>query len=240
MLIKNKTMKNMKNLSNLISKTEIKTNTETINNNIDEKPIIVVKKIFIQKAKKIWNSIKKERYVYDNDELSKLLFNTIKNSLLEIDITYKNIHLVLTHTKKIYDIEKDKFSESFFYKTFPIKSYGNIENFMKYSDMTEERYKNMVLRLSKNGKKRLNNKIIKLKSSLDNLFRLEKFLNYIETNATNQNVYKIYMPKEKQIAIKREAYKEIIKYIKMDLSAELKKARENYKETKGDFYKKIK
>ncbi len=229
----------MKNLFNFLKKEQPNV-LDTVSESVK-----TISEIKIRKEKPEWNG-KSITYVYDNIELTNLLYNTLKGSIIALSKTIDNKSLgyYIKCNEKVYDPIKDRFS-----KTDRISYIRGIDGLdsnkvdrttisvLNNIKITEERYKSIIDGLSKNGKKRLNIQILKLKSSPGNTYRLFKILNYLEMISSQRFEYIIGNFIEDKIIQKRKAYKEILKYIKMDLVEELKKSKIEFKEAKGDFYK---
>lgn len=231
----------MKNLFNFLSSKETKTekinvNMNTQTNEIKTSSEEVVVKAEAKAPKKEWDGSIKVKYFYKTNELTKFLLETVTQSLQTLS---KTEGYYMTCDKKVYDEKSTKFS------TQRSKAYisdiekGNRISFaLSLMYITEERIQKLIDSLSKNSKKRLNKKITKLAAQLGNPNRLTKLLNYLEFLGSNQFSYEIGNTKETAISEKRKVYKDIVKHIKMNLVEELKKAKAEYREVKGDFYKK--
>ncbi len=171
------------------------------------------------------------KYVYDSGGITELLLDTVKKSIQ----SYQKKHeYSLGATKKEYDANTSKFSESSLYYRLHYFSEKDMATF----GITDERIKTTVSGLSKNAKKKLNRLIYKLSCSVSNSARLVKLLNFVEQVGYRQYKYFVYNQTENMISTKRKEYRELVRYIKMDLPSELKRAREEYKKAKGDYYKK--
>lgn len=226
----------MKNLFNFFSKGEIKNEKtiNTMNESVTEK-LPEIKEVKIKEPRK-WDGIKKTKYVYNVEDLSKLLFKTITESanliLNKRSITFqvieKGYNEVSGFSEKTLTIYGDYFSNG--------QSKYNDQR-LNYYGISLERYQKSLLTMSKKEKKRVNNLIHKLSLQPTNNYRFLKLLNRIENRSTNKFEYSLTNRVELEIAKKRKIYQDIIKHIKMDLPTELKKAKAEYIKTKGDFYK---
>ncbi|MFM2393570.1 MAG: hypothetical protein RLZZ546_1552 [Bacteroidota bacterium] len=230
----------MKNLFNFLSSKETKTEKTNVSMNTQTNEIKTFSEEVVVKAeakapKKEWVGSIKVKYFYKTDELTKFFLDTVTQSLKSLS---KTEGYYMTCDKKEFNEKSGKFYTIKNTNVIVDKGSYGISYTLKLMYLTEERIQKLIDSLSKNSKKRLNKKIAKLAAQLDNPNRLTKLLNYLEFLSTNQFSYEIGNTKENAISEKRKVYKDIVKHIKMNLVEELKKAKAEYREVKGDFYKK--
>ncbi len=171
------------------------------------------------------------KFIYGAEELAN---ETINVSLLAFNKILKRKGFYFKRTEFLYDEIKG------FSRKDSQRSYHQMsENYLTTFGISKERYKNLFTLLSKKDKKRINRLLSKLSEKPNVEYRLIKLLNFIESKTGKRNYYSFGNWIEDNIATKRKVYKELVKYIKMDLPEELKKAKIAYKEAKGDYYKEI-
>lgn len=217
----------MKNIFNFLSKKESTTETNMIEEitTISNTPIIKAKR-----ERKIWDGTSRVKHIYNNEELAKLLLDTLLESLKS-----QNKNNYIHYVSREYDIKTERHSS--YQGVMYINSHSIKHYICDKFNINEKNYINIINTLSKNRKKRLNKHITRLKADLQNANKLSRLLNFIELLGKNKFTISFSNRIENEISEKRKAYKDIIKYIKMDLPEELRKAREEYKEVKGDYFK---
>ena len=178
------------------------------------------------KTMKYMKSTYNKKYVYDSNELATYLFETLKKSLT---LFLNKKMRVLNEIHYLYDDIKGFSSRT--------NIIWNID-YLEYSKViTIDNYNIIIQKISKSNKKRINRLLFKLNININNYNLAIKILNFIESISGKKNKFILDNHKEELIIQKRERYKELIKFIKMDLVSELNKAREEYKKEKGDYYK---
>jgi hypothetical protein len=182
----------------------------------------------INKKMETLTSTKGPKYEYNTELLAKDALTTIRTSLNKL--ANKSSFYYAQIIKNHFDADKDTFKQDKYTRyLFAVKD-----------ELTDEKFRKKINMLSKNGKKRINKLLIKLKAQPLNTDRVAKLWNKIEFLGGNHMQIKIGNQTEDQIATKRNEYKAIVKHIKMNLVEELKKARQEYIDTKGDYFKKKK
>ena len=169
------------------------------------------------------------KYIYDSELLATEVIKQIKDSLntLASANNFYYVRRLKNNYDPVLDIySQEKTNRNLYYKASYFGEYLN-----------PERYKKIMNSLSKKGKKRVNKLLIKLGTQPSNMERLNKLWNRVELLGGNQYVFMVGNTQEDRISTKRKAYKEVIKYIKLDLVEELKRTKQEYIETKGDYFK---